>query len=157
MMKLNRYLPVLVFAGFAVASPALARSAVTTGQINLLSGPEASYAALSVLEAGARVDLVWCGLRGDWCLVDRLGRRGCVPLATLKLKSAGKPMVSADGGTGNGNNSSGGDLARDAGGNGGSGGGDSGKGAVYAVHEGPSNAGQPDHPVISKGPVFSAQ
>jgi len=71
----------VVLAGSAFASPALTTSAVT-----LLDGPGADYSKLMDLPAEMHVNIVWCGLHDNWCLVEEHNHMGWLPMAILKTK-----------------------------------------------------------------------
>ena len=60
-----------LLGGLAVAAPALAASAHTTGNVNVRSGPGTGYAKLGTLTAGTRVKLRGC--EDNWCSVRGAG------------------------------------------------------------------------------------
>jgi uncharacterized protein YraI len=80
-----------------LASPAFAVSANTIADASLSAGPGADYGAAKPLAIGTRVDVIWCGAHGNWCLVDLHNKKGWIPLADLKLGGSKATLV--DGGT----------------------------------------------------------
>ncbi|MFE0014805.1 SH3 domain-containing protein [Mesorhizobium sp. NPDC059054] len=77
-----------LLGGLAVAAPALAASAHTTGNVNVRSGPGTGYAKLGTLPAGARVNLRGC--EDNWCNVRGAGLSGWVS-ANFLTNYVGRP------------------------------------------------------------------
>ena len=77
-----------LLGGLAVAAPALAASAHTTGNVNVRSGPGTGYAKLGTLTAGTRVKLRGC--EDNWCSVRGAGLSGWVS-ANLLTNYVGRP------------------------------------------------------------------
>ncbi len=89
MSRLSR---TLILGAVLVASsiaPALATPARLTVGSPWRDGPGTDYAALGNLEVGTRVDLIWCGTRANFCLVERHGKKGWVPLDALNVRPGG--------------------------------------------------------------------
>jgi uncharacterized protein YraI len=88
----------LIATGLALlASPAFAVSANTIADAGLSAGPGTDYGNAKPLAIGTRVDVIWCGTHGNWCLVDLHNKKGWIPLADLKL--GGTKATLQDGGT----------------------------------------------------------
>ena len=77
---------VLILSSIA---PALATPARITVDSPWRDGPGKEYAALGNLEPGTRVDLIWCGTKANYCLVERHGKKGWVPFEALNLRPGG--------------------------------------------------------------------
>lgn len=119
-MLKRQSLSLLIAAGLsATAFAAVASPAKLSTDAPFLSGPGTKYSALAQLNAGALVDIIWCGTTEDWCLVQIHNKKGWVPLAKLNLKVGRKSTAAA---TGGGGSSSSGSSGGSAGGGGSSGG-----------------------------------
>lgn len=85
-----------------LAGPALAVPAVLIGTEGFLSGPGGDYNSLGSLDKGDHVDVIWCGAKGNWCLVEMHGKKGWVPLASLNTRPGGGGSTDDSGGNGKG-------------------------------------------------------
>lgn len=77
--------PIAFAAAFALLagltlSTANAADGVTTGSVNLRSGPSVKHARIAVIPAGARVKVLGCA---RWCEVAYAGRRGWASAAYI--------------------------------------------------------------------------
>jgi uncharacterized protein YraI len=72
-MSLRSFAFVVATAG-AVAVPAVAEAAYTTGSVNLRYGPGVNYQVITTLPPGAYVAVNRC--TGGWCLVNAVGTSG---------------------------------------------------------------------------------
>ena len=70
---------IAMLAGSAFANPALVKA-----PLPLLDGPGADYRKLADLPAQAHVNVVWCGLHDQWCLIEEHNKLGWIPLASLE-------------------------------------------------------------------------
>lgn len=75
----NLAAPVHAFTGFAIlATGAIAAPAQTQGQLQLRSGPGATYSVLGSLGDGVHVEVLYCGNDVKWCLIGKNGKQGWV-------------------------------------------------------------------------------
>ncbi len=84
---------VVVFAMsafFAVAGPAAA--GVTTGAVNMRSGPGTRHAVLAVVPRGAGVAVRDCVTRRGWCRIEWRGRSGWISQRYLDASLPGLNM-----------------------------------------------------------------
>ncbi|HEV7717340.1 MAG TPA: SH3 domain-containing protein [Arsenicitalea sp.] len=63
---------------------AVAAQAAAAAPLKLLAGPGTDYASVASLGKGAIVNVMWCGTKQNWCLIDRHGVTGWVALGSLK-------------------------------------------------------------------------
>lgn len=78
-MVFRRLIAVLIFAAAAAAcTPAAARTARTTADVNMRAGPSVRYHRIAVIPAGSRVDVRYCLDRRAWCRVRWRGLGGWV-------------------------------------------------------------------------------
>lgn len=70
-----------------LAAPAEARSAHTTADLNLRTGPGTQYQIIATMPAGSRVDIGECA--DGWCAVDWRGQDGFASMVGLAGGAAG--------------------------------------------------------------------
>ena len=101
-MSTSFRLPLVAAALALLASPAFAVTAHTTTDAKFQIGPGAKYAVVGVVAANTRVDVIWCGTDGHWCLIDVKHRVGWVPLAALAFASPNDKVAVLEDGSGKG-------------------------------------------------------
>lgn len=65
-----------------MSGAAIAASAVSTGNVNVRSGPSAQYERINTLRRGQAVEVTGC--RGGWCYVETRGNDGWVSASYLR-------------------------------------------------------------------------
>lgn len=93
------------------AAPAFAASASLVVAAKWVDGPGAKFETLGRLPAGARVDVLWCGMPDHWCLVQRKGVKGWLRLADLDIRKGGAAASGGTGGTHGGGSANSGNPA----------------------------------------------
>jgi hypothetical protein len=73
-----------VAALIVTSAGAFAAQASAAAPVKLLAGPGSDYASIASLAKGAIVNVMWCGTKQNWCLIDRHGVTGWVSLGSLK-------------------------------------------------------------------------
>lgn len=84
-MRLHRKIISLALAGtvlLGTAGAAFAAQAVATGNVNVRSGPSASYQRVDTLRRNQVVEVTGC--RGGWCYVQKRGPDGWVSARYLQ-------------------------------------------------------------------------
>lgn len=71
-----RSLALVVATAGAIAVPAVAEAAYTTGSVNMRYGPGTNYQVITTLPPGAYVAISRC--TGGWCLISAVGTSGWV-------------------------------------------------------------------------------
>ncbi len=101
MTKLFR--PLLVAVGLGLlASPALAVSAHTVVEAKFLTGPGKDYDSAGIVPVNTKLQVIWCGTKANYCLVDIKHRLGWVPFASLQFSSKKDVAFIVEMGNGNG-------------------------------------------------------
>lgn len=96
-MHFQKKLISLVLSGamvLGVAGAAMAAPAVSTGNVNIRSGPGTQYERVGVLARNQLVDVTGC--RGGWCYIEQRGRDGWVSanyLQAERRQSSSRPSV----------------------------------------------------------------
>jgi len=75
---------ILFGMGVSAAYAAYAANAITTGNVNLRSGPGVKYAKRSTIPAGYRLDVGRC--RGNWCRVSSARGTGWISSRYIAFK-----------------------------------------------------------------------
>jgi uncharacterized protein YraI len=78
-----------------MSGAAMAASAVSTGNVNVRSGPSAQYERINTLRRGQAVEVTGC--RGGWCYVETRGNDGWVSASYLRAdrqRSSSQPAIS---------------------------------------------------------------
>jgi uncharacterized protein YraI len=81
----NKILAGAIAAGFLVPVAAEAAVGYATGSVSLRSGPGTQYARVTVIPAGARVDVGRCG---SWCAVSFRGLNGYASASYISTQYA---------------------------------------------------------------------
>lgn len=84
-MRFHRKMISLALAGtvlLGTAGAAFAAQAIATGNVNVRSGPAASYQRVDVLRRNQVVEVTGC--RGGWCYVEKRGADGWVSARYLQ-------------------------------------------------------------------------